>query len=101
MIRTPGEKLAWFGDGPRGGKVLVFTCPGCNQLHPVEICVPSGGGWSWNNSMTAPTFAPSLLCNKDHPASRCHSFIKDGNIQFLDDCYHALKGQTVPIPEWE
>jgi hypothetical protein len=31
----------------------------------------------------------------------CHSFIKDGMIQFLDDCTHALAGQTVPLGEFE
>jgi hypothetical protein len=30
----------------------------------------------------------------------CHSFVRDGQIQFLGDCTHALKGQTVERPEW-
>jgi len=29
----------------------------------------------------------------------CHSFIRDGKIQFLGDCTHALAGQTVDLPE--
>lgn len=29
----------------------------------------------------------------------CHSFVTDGRIQFLDDCTHALRGQTVDLPE--
>jgi hypothetical protein len=28
----------------------------------------------------------------------CHCFIRDGQIQFLLDCTHALAGQTVPLP---
>lgn len=51
--------------------------------------------------MDKPTFSPSLLCNGFDPKSRCHSFVKEGMIQFLDDCHHTLKGQTVEIPEWE
>lgn len=31
----------------------------------------------------------------------CHSFIKDGMIQFLGDCTHELKGKTVKLPEVE
>lgn len=31
----------------------------------------------------------------------CHSFIKDGKIQFLGDCTHALANQTVDLPDWE
>jgi hypothetical protein len=38
---------------------------------------------------------------QDYPESRCHSFVKDGWIQFLGDCYHELKGLTVEIPDWE
>lgn len=30
----------------------------------------------------------------------CHSFVRDGRIQFLNDCTHALAGQTVDLPEW-
>lgn len=25
----------------------------------------------------------------------------DGRIQFLNDCTHALAGQTVDLPDWE
>lgn len=31
----------------------------------------------------------------------CHSFVTDGKIQFLNDCFHSLKGQTVDLPDWE
>jgi len=30
---------------------------------------------------------------------RCHSFVRDGRIEFLSDCTHALKGQTVDLPD--
>lgn len=50
--------------------------------------------------MEKPTFNPSLLVNKDYPAQRCHSWVRDGKIQFLGDCFHALKNLTVEIPEW-
>ena len=30
----------------------------------------------------------------------CHSFVRDGRIQFLDDCSHELAGQTVDLPAW-
>ena len=29
---------------------------------------------------------------------RCHSFVRDGGIQFLTDCEHGLAGQTVDLP---
>jgi hypothetical protein len=49
--------------------------------------------------MESPTFTPSILCNKDAPEVRCHSFVVNGRIQFLGDCFHFLKGQTVDLPE--
>lgn len=90
-----------------------FMCPGCGYLHNIWTSVhrdhPS---WTFNGSMDRPTFSPSLLLTTGKFAdpnfddegipglsTRCHSFIKDGQIQFLNDCTHDLKGKTVPIPE--
>lgn len=37
-----------------------------------------------------------------HPKWRtvCHSFVRDGQIEFLADCTHGLAGQTVPLLPW-
>jgi len=97
------DKLHYLGDsnrGSRGGKLMMFHCPGCGNSHAFEIECPERG-WTWNGSMDRPTFTPSLLCNPDLPEHRCHSFVTDGKIQFLSDCHHDLKGQTVDIPDWE
>lgn len=96
------EKLHYMGDdnrGPRGGKMYVFHCPGCGYSHPFEVeCAERG--WTWNGSMDKPTFSPSLLVWENRPESRCHSFVRDGQIQFLSDCHHSLAGKTVDIPDW-
>ena len=97
-----GIKLHNFASHESQTMVLAFNCPGCGYQHaftvgPTTDCRPR---WLWNRSMTAPTFTPSLLCNKDLPENRCHSFVTDGRIQFLADCWHHLKGQTVEIPDW-
>ena len=63
-------------------------------------CAEAGPTWSWNGSYDTPTFFPSLLVNKDYP-DRCHSFVTNGNIQFLNDCHHELRGKTVALPDWE
>lgn len=89
-------KIHCFGDDGRGNVNWVFHCPGCECGHPVAV-----PRWSWNGSVEAPTFRPSLLCNQHDPASRCHSFITDGKIQFLSDCFHALAGQMADLPDWE
>lgn len=86
------EYVAWF-------------CPGCEGGHGVPVNGhKSGNGWEWNGSLNSPTLKPSVLVNvggSNPTAPICHTFITDGKIQFLNDCTHALAGQTVPIPEWE
>lgn len=102
-----------------------FHCPGCDDEHVV------GTSWTFNGSVDLPTFAPSVLVRSGHEARdpavpgkcwcdvdqrypdrdwghdhryrcmRCHSFVRDGRIQFLADCTHALAGQTVDLPEIE
>lgn len=100
---------------------IEFTCPGCNELH--TIAVPD---WEWNGDTDRPTFRPSILARSGHylhgntPGNcycdfaerhpdiakdctfkcyRCHSYVTDGRIQFLNDCSHALAGQTVEMLE--
>jgi hypothetical protein len=52
--------------------------------------------------MIRPTFEPSILISigngPDAPRLVCHSFVREGKIQFLGDCTHELAGQTVPLP---
>ncbi len=98
------DKIHFMGEGnrgPRGGLLYCFHCPGCGYGHPFEIEAPGGAGWQWNRSLDRPTFTPSLLIAKDVPAARCHSFVTDGRIQFLGDCFHSLKGHTVDLPDWD
>lgn len=83
---------------------LMWHCPGCEGSHGVPVRGPKA--WGWNESLDAPTLTPSVLVYS-HPRyeepdqPRCHTFIRDGQIQFLDDCTHKLAGQTVPMPDWE
>jgi hypothetical protein len=94
-----GAKIHSYGNG-----VYVFHCPGCGYAHAFHIDPdhhPTRQSWDWNGSLDAPTISPSLLVFKDVPESRCHSFVRGGNIEFLRDCAHRLAGQTVEIPDWE
>jgi len=96
-----GVKLKSYGVSDRG-ECLAFRCPGCGYDHAFHV----GGDakrrpqWTWNGSLESPTFMPSIVVFKDDPIRRCHSFVKDGKIQFLDDSFHALKGKTVELPDW-
>lgn len=81
-----------------GYEAFAFRCPGCDYAHIVRVSGPRPC-WSWNGNLDKPTFTPSLVVGPGSPM-QCHSFITDGRIQFLNDSWHHLKGQTVEIPEW-
>lgn len=81
-----------------GAHRVSFFCPGCDSPHSIPV---SGEGtkWEYNGNPEAPTFAPSLKITGGSDYC-CHIFVRDGQIEFLTDCTHALAGQTVPIPPW-
>ena len=113
------------GDGNLIG--YMFQCPGCGEYHMFTTAGKNsvGATWTFNGDVERPTFSPSLLVqsghyapghkpgercwctyNEEHPDKpapyhcyRCHSFVRDGRIQFLADCTHELAGKTVPLPD--
>lgn len=91
------------GYGP-GIDTLMFHCPGCKSAHMVTVNGGrngKGATWQWNQDIEKPTLSPSIGVSMENAESRCHSFVRDGKIQFLSDCFHELKGQTVDLPDWE
>lgn len=85
----------------------MFYCPGCQMFHQVPTAGKDRPNWTFNGSQQKPTFSPSLLIRFPHfDGSKdvnliCHSFVREGMIQYLNDCTHNLKGQTVEIPDIE
>lgn len=107
---------------------VEFKCPGCGHLHHMNVDPANGRpAWSFNHDLEKPTFSPSLLVRSGHhvpgqpqppncapcnykdedgngwpyPCGVCHSFIREGNIEFLSDCTHELAGKTVPMGDIE
>lgn len=87
------------------GNSLYFECP-ASSCGTVRIPVQATPGskesiWKWNGSLDKPTLHPSIKKTWDFGPQRkhnvCHFWIKDGVIQFLADCTHELKGQSVPM----
>lgn len=101
-----------------GGR-LLFWCPGCDGAHQVQVGDGPGPRWGFNGDHNRPTFTPSVLVRGTQPITDdeharimsgeritprpmvCHSFVMDGQIQFLGDCTHALAGQTVPLKPFD
>lgn len=76
------------------GMSYLFNCPGCGGLHFFKTS-GSGATWTWNGDKDKPTVSPSIHIKiKGH---ECHFFIKNGMIEYLNDCHHKLAGQTVPM----
>lgn len=82
---------------------LIF-CPACQCGHKFDR-----GRWTFNGNLERPTFSPSMLIKTNSPdsphyqprarSSVCHSFVRDGRIEFLGDCTHAMAGQTMDLPD--
>jgi Family of unknown function (DUF6527) len=117
------SKLRFGEDG-----YLVFHCPGCDYSHGIKTGSGTGPRWHWNENAERPTFRPSIVVRSikldlseelekqydelvETPGgmdkaradlrflSLCHSFVTDGQIQFLSDSTHFLQGQTVALPD--
>lgn len=94
-----------------GVDYLWFFCDGCETHHRVPVTGPKA--WGWNGSVDAPTVTPSI--KTWWPKTRggdvvvdewgkavdhvCHSYVRDGRIEYLADSTHRLAGQTVPLAE--
>lgn len=102
------------------GEHLIFYCPDCRQLHSAKI--KGEGAWGFNDDMVKPTLSPSYLMRSGHHATTfkpgepcwctyeqrlgepspfqcgvCHFFLKEGVIEYLNDCTHDHAGKKVPL----
>lgn len=96
----------WSGPGETG---VSYWCQGCQESHSIPVTGPRA--WSWDGNAEAPTFSPSVLVTRPanpeaseefkeyRSALRCHTFVRNGMVEFLTDCTHSLAGQTQPLPD--
>lgn len=93
-------------DGRKGLR-HYYWCPGCDRLHGIAIrphTQDNDAGWEFTGTLECPTYSPSQLSSWEEtvsgvPTKRiCHTFIRSGIVEFLNDCTHSLKGQKVPLP---
>lgn len=75
----------------------LFFCKGCGYEHAIAL-KSEGGHHNFNMDLNNPTVSPSIVQNFT-PGKMCHSFIKNGMIQYLGDCTHKLAGQTIELPD--
>lgn len=104
MYRTVQERTA-DGAGTIAYSALMFCCPGCQEdgssgLHMLPVQPVEGKPhWTFNGDVHRPTLDPSILTRTGPDGSFvCHSFLRGGVFEFLNDCTHSLAGQNVPMP---
>lgn len=86
------------------GYKVRFHCPGCDGGHAFDVREDGlhdaeHPSWTFNGDLERPTCTPSLLYPDKTP--RCHLHMRDGRLEFLGDCGHALAGSTVDMPDVE
>ncbi|MDD5006668.1 MAG: DUF6527 family protein [Candidatus Omnitrophica bacterium] len=83
--------VVWELDHQDGQRRLEFFCEACGYNHFFDE------RWMWNGDYVKPTFYPSLLVNGHTPSMKCHSFVTNGEIHYLADCFHGFKNQRIPL----
>lgn len=94
---------------PKDATHVELNMPGplAFRIIPVQIggTRAGTGNWSWNGDTAKPTLKPSILTKWDYrngePRQICHTFVNDGQVQFLADCTHEFAGQTLDLLEVE
>jgi hypothetical protein len=75
------------------GNRHAFHCPGCGYSHVIN------NSWQISFNGDLPTVSPSILTHGGPNNITCHLFIKNGEIQFLNDCTHKLAGKIIKMQE--
>jgi hypothetical protein len=122
-MSTISSKLRKWVNPANGDEGLTYWCQGCDSAHGIKT--KGVGAWTWNDDVDRPVFGPSVLTTgtqnpteeewvrirageKIEPRPlRCHTFVgcngaAPGEVIFLDDCTHALRGaHPFPdLPDW-
>jgi hypothetical protein len=79
----------------------VFFCPGCKANHVIDTTPSKNRAYHvLTGTFANPTIRASVMSNpKNLPGRpRCHSFVTNGVIDYLNDCTHELSGKKVKLP---
>lgn len=89
----------------------AVRCPACTELnlgsiHVFALKMCNGApGWVFSGTLESPTFQPSMRATATEGDTGtvhvCHSFVREGKIQYLNDCTHRMAGTTVDLPDFE
>lgn len=84
---------------PEEATHLIIHIPGPAGVHALPVILHGSRDktrcWTWNGDTDRPTLRPSVAVTGHN--YRCHTWINDGHAQFLDDCTHEFRGQTMEL----
>ncbi len=123
-VRQNMENRAWEPCEPRDATNIWIHLPGPTGKIMLPVvhgnATRSGTGcWSWNGDTEKVTLKPSLLTKGHYHLTddeyerilaggkvspkpfRCHVWITDGKVQFLNDSDHKFAGQTIDLLDVE
>lgn len=82
---------------------LTLNIPGPTGVLTLPVITKGSrrdaNAWTWNGSIEAPTLKPSVLTRNNE--FRCHSWITEGKVQFLNDSEHDFAGKIVDLLDIE
>ena len=95
MIVQKETTMSLFSSASDNGTTTtghMYYCPGCDSCHMVYL-----DRWTISGDLEInPTVSPSILVRYGD-GQICHSFIREGKIEYLSDCTHSLAGQTIDM----
>lgn len=98
MDKVIDEEKAINRNPTNDHRVYIF-CPACKEANPNSDglhCLNVSRIHRFNGNYESPTFEPSLMAATPKMII-CHSYVREGMIQYLSDCTHGMAGQTVPL----
>lgn len=97
------NRAKWVTDSSDKEVGYVVFCPACKHGHLFNTVSDKRPVWNFDGNLEYPTFSPSMLVFETQSDGShrtiCHSFVRNGRIEFLGDCAHEMRGQTVDLPD--
>lgn len=92
---SPGLRMVAIGR-------YMHWCPGCHKAHFFNVSIQDAEEgqpakkFAFNGDFQQPTFTPCQHLVDERGI--CHYYLTNGMLQFMGDCWHPYRSQTVPLP---
>jgi hypothetical protein len=95
MSLCAGGKLRLLRPG-----VIEHFCPGCCEIHAIDIHAISQNGHviGWDGTTEYPSFGEPI--RHETPHGRCEYVLRAGVLYFASDSWHPLAGQQRHLQEF-